>query len=64
MEILENLFHEENEEIIDLVIDILDGQFGYDEDFFCDEEGYPNNSKKMFYSDALGGPCVDGSIYG
>ena len=39
MEILEELYMEENEEIIDLVIEILDSHFGYDEDFFYDEDG-------------------------
>ena len=39
MDILEELYMEENEEIVDLVIEILDSHFGYDEDFFCDSDG-------------------------
>ncbi len=39
MEMLEELYMEENEEIIDLVIEILDSHYGYDEDFFYDSDG-------------------------
>ena len=45
LEILEQLFQEDNEEIVDLVIEILDGHYGYDEEFFCDEDGYPREDR-------------------
>ena len=45
MEIIESLFYSDNEEeVVDLVIEILDEHFGYDEDFFCDEDGFPMNA--------------------
>ena len=46
LSIIEELYQDENEEITDMVVDILDGHFGYDEEFFCDEDGYPYCSRE------------------
>ena len=63
IEILEKMFfEEENEEIIDLAIEILDNHFGYDEDFFCDSDGFPANGETntKFYREMMGIDDEDG----
>lgn len=40
LDVLEDIYHndDENDDIIDLVVEILDGHFGLDEEFFLDNE--------------------------
>ena len=57
MEILEELYMEENEETVDLVIEILDSHFGYDDDFFCESDHdyreIRGDPYKNFYTDEI-----------
>ena len=58
-------FEEENEEIIDIAIEILDQHFGYDEDFFCDSDGFPANGETntKFYKDMMGYDGTEDGIF-